>query len=41
MSRWIVTRYIDGSLVTYIADNWNHVGCLIATEKIVSWSRVE
>jgi hypothetical protein len=39
-NRWIVTRYIKGELVTYIADNWNHVGCLLATEKIVSFEKV-
>lgn len=37
---YIVTRYIDGAVVTYTADNWAHVGCLIATEKLISWERV-
>lgn len=38
--RYLVTRYIGGELTTYSVDNWEHVSCLIATEKIVSWSRV-
>ena len=39
-NRYIVTRYQGGELITYIADNWNHVACLLATQKIVSWERV-
>ena len=40
MNRYIVTRYIGGVLTTYIAENWAHVGCLLATGRIVSWERV-
>lgn len=38
---WNVVRYMDGKLVSYVATNWNHVGCLIATERIVSWTKIE
>jgi hypothetical protein len=37
---YIVTRYLDSALTTYTVDNWNHVGCLIATGKIVSFVNV-
>ena len=40
MRKYIVTRYINGELETYISTNWNHVACLIATEKIVNFEEV-
>ena len=41
MRKDIVTRDINGELETYVSTNWNHVACLIATEKIVSWEELK
>lgn len=38
--RWAVTRYQDGELIGYVAENWNHVGCLLATGRIVSYKEI-
>ena len=38
---WIVTRYIDGELTTYIAHNWGHVSVLLGQGKIVNLEEVD
>ena len=40
MARYIVTVPCKGGVETYIAENWNHVGCLIALERIISWEKI-